>query len=921
MDSSQPSIVFDKSQQGGGVISSRSGPSLGRYAIRWIVGLALIFLMVLVIVLFYQGELSFLSGPASSINDELKAYLLTKQKQKIENPKRYDKPKEAQVYYVQKRAPFGQSSLPVERYGAASQHMRQMKRYSSATRSNRAFSAREFEMQAPAPQEPFSGAWQALGPGNVGGRTRALLIDPGNADIIYAAGVAGGVWKTTNGGTSWTALSDLIANLAVNSMAMSPQNPNVIYAGTGEGYFNGDFVRGDGIFKTTDGGVTWSQLLSPENKSDFHYVNDLVVSHNNAQVVYAATRAGVFRSIDGGAVWTQVQPSAVNGGCLDLAIRTEQDPDHVFAACGTFTQAAVFRTTDGGDSWASVLTEASMGRTSLAIAPSNEDIIYALSASVAFGQFEDGLHAVFRSTDGGGTWTPQVRNSNGDKLNTVLLTNPFFAFASECSFSVDSFFNQGWFDNVIAVDPLDPDVVWAGGIDLFRSDDGGMNWGLASYWSNSTEPQYVHADQHVIAFHPDYNGAGNKQMFVGNDGGVFRTDDALAATATGLQAPCDPSNASAQAWTSLNNGYGVTQFYHGAVYPDGLTYFGGTQDNGTIRGSQVAGVNAWSEIHGGDGGFVAVDPNNTQILFAELGGGLIQKSTDGGSVFAPASIGITESTNNFLFIAPFEMDPGNSNILWTGGAFMWRTTNQAESWEQASPFLPGVKSLSSVAISPQNSDVVIAGTSDGYTASTRSALSANSATVWTESPAAANHFISSLAFDPQDDQIVYATVSSFGTDHILKSVDTGSTWTPIDRRGQTDGIPDIPVHSIVIDPSDTRRLYVGTDLGVFVSTDDGQTWMVENSGFANVVTEKLVLNTHKGVNTLYAFTHGRGVFRVGLSPPAPSSNNGGSGNGGGGGCMLSPDGKFDALFLILVLLASFHALCQHYDLVQKRCDT
>ncbi|MEN8132107.1 MAG: hypothetical protein ABFS45_18405 [Pseudomonadota bacterium] len=900
--------------------SKRFRTGLRRSTVRWVVGLAVVCLITLGIVLLYQGEPPFLSGPVvASINDELKAYLLTKQKQKTEHPKRYDKPKEAQQYYVQKRAPFGQSSLPVERYGVASRHMRQMRRYSTATRSIRAFSAQKMEIVQAAAQEPFSGAWQALGPGNVGGRTRALLIDPNNADIIYAAGVAGGVWKTTNGGASWSALTDLIANLAVNSMAMSPGNANVIYAGTGEGYFNGDFVRGDGIFKTTDGGATWTQLLSTADNSDFHYVNDLVVSHKNAQIVYAATRMGVFRSTDGGAVWTQVHASSVQGGCLDLAIRTNRDPDHVFAACGTFTRATVFRTTDGGGTWVPVLgaSELFMGRTSLAIAPSNEEIIYALSASIAPGDFKDGLHAVFRSTDGGGTWTEQVSNIVGFNLNTVLLSNPFFAFSAECFSGVDSFFNQGWFDNVIAVDPLDANVVWAGGIDLFRSDDGGVSWGLASYWWNSTVDQYVHADQHVIVFHPDYNGAGNKQMFVGNDGGIFHTNNARATTATDpLQAPCVPGNTNLT-WTSLNNGYGVTQFYHGAVYPDGSTYFGGTQDNGTIRGSQAGGVNAWTEIHGGDGGFVAVDPNNTNILYAELGGGIIQKSTDGGNAFAQASTGITESTNNFLFIAPFEMDPSNSDILWTGGAFMWRTTNQAASWEQASPFLPGVRSLSAVAISPRNSNVVIAGTSDGHTASTRSALSADSTTAWTESPAAATHFISSLAFDPQNDQIVYATVSSFGADHVLKSTDTGSTWAAIDRRDQTDGIPDIPVHSIVIDPNDTSRLYVGTDLGVFVSTDGGQTWMVENTGFANVTTEKLVLNTHNGVDTLYAFTHGRGVFRVGLAPVS-SGDNGGSSGGGGGGCMLSADGEFDALFLFLVLLASLHILRQYYNLVRKK---
>ncbi|HKE04303.1 MAG TPA: hypothetical protein VKE91_09595, partial [Blastocatellia bacterium] len=159
--------------------------------------------------------------------------------------------------------------------------------------------------------------WTELGPGNVGGRTRALAIHPTNPDTIYAAAASGGVWKTTDGGARWAPLTDSLSNLAVNALALDGNDPNVIYAGTGEGFSNSDARRGVGIFKTTDGGATWT-LLTGTRATDFYYVNDIVISRNNSQRVYAATNAGVFRSIDGGATWTRVLDSQSNGGCQDL---------------------------------------------------------------------------------------------------------------------------------------------------------------------------------------------------------------------------------------------------------------------------------------------------------------------------------------------------------------------------------------------------------------------------------------------------------------------------------------------------------------------------------------------------------------------------------------------------------------------------
>jgi photosystem II stability/assembly factor-like uncharacterized protein len=441
------------------------------------------------------------------------------------------------------------------------------------------------------------GAWESLGPGNVGGRTRALLIHPTTPNVMYAAGVAGGVWKTTNAGARWEPLTDLMANIAVACLAFDPNNPNTIYAGTGEGFFNGNAVRGAGIFRTVDGGTNWSPITAT-GTSDFHYVNDIVISKANSQRIYAGTRTGIWRSLDGGGTWEKVLN--YTDGCLDLVIRTDQMTDYIFAACGTFGGGEIFRNTDasGAGTWTSVLKESGMGRTSLAIAPSNQNVVYAAAASTLSGTFRDGLHAVFRSTNSGeaGSWNAQVRNNNPLKLNTILFTNPLGAFRSECGIGANSFVNQGWYDNVIAVDPLDETKVWVGGIDLFRSDDSGVNWGLASYWwPEPSTPQYAHADHHIIAFHPQYNGGSNKQMFVGTDGGVYRTDDARAVVATGITAACNPA-ANSVRWTSLNNNYGVTQFYHGAVFPDGKRYFGGTQDNGTLLGTSTNGANGWREI-------------------------------------------------------------------------------------------------------------------------------------------------------------------------------------------------------------------------------------------------------------------------------------------------------------------------------------
>ncbi len=751
-----------------------------------------------------------------------------------------DHPGEAEEYYAMKRRG---AKDPHARYAAARIRMDSMSRFSSATGVVVKGSLRA---SADSVLEP----WTFLGPGNIGGRTRTLIIDPVTPDVMYAGGVSGGVWKTTDAGAHWRPIGDALTNLAVNSMVMDPRDNTILYAGTGEGYFREDVrgtglpLRGNGIFVTRDAGETWQQLPSTATE-DFHWVNDLAISRHDSKRVYAATRSGVWRSGDAGASWTRVLPTDVRGGCLELTERTDASQDYLFASCGTFEQATVYRAkrAEGDQAWEPVLSEPDMGRTSLAIAPSRPSTMYALSAANP----AQTLLAVFRSDRDGdeGTWTPVVTGRDPTKLNTLLLTNPLGASQPECGSGKANIVPMGWYCNVIAVDPADPERVWAAGVDLFRSDDGGRYWGVASYWWSGGAPSYAHADVHGIVFHPR-----DQSLFTLTDGGVFRSDNRLDAVAFGSTAPCSAGNSQVR-FTALNHNYGVTQFYNGAVFPDGHRFIGGAQDNGTLIGSIGGGVDGWQNVWGGDGGYVAINPVDPRIVYAESQNGNLVRATD-GITFRP----LTRRPNDeFLFVTPFVIDPNRPTTLWLGGRRLWRSDDEGNNWTAVSNALEGL--VSAVAVAPGQSETVLAGTNEGSMYRTRDG------SAWSRvSPRPG--FVSSIAFDPANPSTAYMTYAGFGGTHVWKSVDGGATWTGLDGEG--DGaLPDIPVHSIAID---TTRLYLGTDLGVFVSLDGGRRWAVENTGFAAAVTETVLIARGARGPAVYAFTHGRGVWRTELTPVA-----------------------------------------------------
>jgi photosystem II stability/assembly factor-like uncharacterized protein len=505
---------------------------------------------------------------------------------------RSDDPGGAAAYERARRAPLDPAVDPATALEAARARRAEMPRYS--VRLDIFLPAEE-----PAPTGAFVAeaaaalpAWEPLGPGNIGGRTRVLLVDPQDHDVLYVAAVSGGVFKAEDGGASWRPLSDALANVTVNSLVMDPSDPRVLWAGTGEGYFRelergtGLPLRGHGIFRTGDGGDTWEWLAATRGE-DFYWVNDLVASPHARGRLYAATRTGVWRSTDAGSTWQRLLDAAVHGGCLDLALRTDRTNDVLFAACGTFDQGSVYRNlaAEGEGGWEQVLSDPGMGRTSLAIAPSRQDVIYALAASNLPGPLggpDQGLHAVFRSSSGGatGSWQAQVRASSSNRLNALLLTNPIAAMAQECGDpDPDQFVTMGWYVNVVAVDPVDPERVWVAGVDWFRSDDGGRSWGPASYWWTTQHLSYTHADQQGCV---SPRGTAPPTRRSGWWATAASTEPTTPAHRSGTARSRFGRTPSRIRWYSLNHGLAVPVLPRRAGRGE---LPGGTQDNGTIIGS------------------------------------------------------------------------------------------------------------------------------------------------------------------------------------------------------------------------------------------------------------------------------------------------------------------------------------------------
>ncbi len=659
------------------------------------------------------------------------------------------------------------------------------------------------------PQSTISGitpaAWTWLGPGNIGGRVRAVAIHPTNTNTLWAGSVSGGIWKTTDAGVSWQVLDDFMSNMAVATLAIDPTNPDVLYAGTGEGFYNGDGIQGAGVFKTINGGATWTQL-SATNTSDWFYVNRLAISPSGG-VILAATSSGIWRSIDGGTIWTPVSPAHM----LDINF----DPTDSAKAVASSWGGGAWYSTDGGATWTKATFTGISGadRVEVAYAASSPSIVYA-SVDVNSGE-------VWKSTDGGTTYT---RVKTGDSYLG----------------------GQGWYDNIIWVDPTNPNKLIVGGIDLWRSANGGATFTKISQWWSA--PDSAHADNHIIIQDPGFNGTTNTKVYFGNDGGVYRANNVYTVAAT-------------TGWTELNNNLGITQFYGAAGNPTTGEIIGGTQDNGTLFYTPAGGAEGWTTPYGGDGGWSAADPTNPNYFYGEYVFLQIHRSSNRGIWSSDIYDGIADAGSCANFIAPFILDPNNANTMLAGGCSLWRSTNvkaATPSWASIKPPAAG-SAISAIAVAPGNSAVIWVGhnTGDVYKTTNGTVAAPTWAQVDVNTPNLPDRYATRVTIDKNNADIVYVTFGGFSPDNVWRTTDGGLTWADITGSGLT-GIPDVPVRSLVIHPDNSSWLYAGTELGIFTSENGGTDWLIPHAGPTNTSVDELFwMNT-----TLVAATHGRGLFKV-----------------------------------------------------------
>lgn len=790
-------------------------------------------------------------------------------------------------WHVQKRLGEGMDRLPMNALEPARRAMHKMDRSHAPTR----FDAGRDRLDAANPS-----AWTALGPFQKGGRTRRIVF--GEDGLMFAAGVSGGVWRSTRG-QAWTPLGDRLTNVNVGALVMSPADPAVMYAGTGELYrrTNRPYANmtGAGIFKTTNGGEDWVQLTATMTE-DFAYVSDIVISPNDAQRLYAATNTGVWRSDDGGVTFVQTLATDEGGGdrfegCTDLAIRPDLAWDWVIATCSSrstddrYWLPGLLPTTCGGpcdgriylnraagagDDWQVTLSEAGMGRTSVALFAGDPAVVYALAASNrpgpdkngdGVGDYDNGLHAVFRSNDGGRTWRPTLRNTDTHPVSTWILS-----FGWQARTDGQTPYGAGWYNQAIVVDPENPDVVWAGGMQLYRSDDGGRTFGLMSnYFEDgnnfATRAATMHPDIHTLVFSPEGD------LWIGNDGGVWLWQNGVGEP--DFENDGYNTHITDEAVFSPRvEGYTTTQFYHGSVSPDGSLVIGGMQDNGTdalnLPGALGGG---WIPVYGGDGAYSAYDPDGPYYYFSAQGPSLSR--VDGNfeyTALGPLLSGAAPGPGDFMFITPYILDPTDASILYAGGKRLYRGTANGDQWAIASaPFGPTFHDkANALAAAPSRPGRVLIGTGRAIYRNDAAKSSGQGAVLSSTSPR--DGWVSSLAFDPNDARIAYATYSTLGGQHVWKSENGGARFFPIDGEGPG-RLPDVPVHSLAVHPVDPDQLYIGTDLGVFFTGDGGRTWQVEETGFGGTIVERVAINRPRGPGTayLFAFTYGRGVWRAPLA--------------------------------------------------------
>lgn len=650
----------------------------------------------------------------------------------------------------------------------------------------------------------------------VTGRVAGVAQDPTNPGIIYVAAARGGIWKTTDGGVTWTPMSDNEVSLAIGALAIAPSNPQVLYAGTGEGnilYYATTFplnsinesYSGSGILQSSDGGATWNTQGANIFAGACFY--RIAVHPTDASTAFAASSKGLYRTTNAGGNWTQltnglpaIDPTVI--AATDVMI----DPTTPDTAYVAFWGSGIYKTTNANaanPAWTQVtngLPSASLGRISTAISPTSPQTLYALIANIG-----DAFNSFYVSTNGGAAWTSISA--------AAAVVQVYGAYTSN-----------------VSVDISTPDVVYISGLSLYKAVNRGGTWTVTDIG------QAIHADNHAFASHP----TDHLVIYAGNDGGIYKSSDGGAT------------------WDdTFNEGLTLTQFEFIDQHPTSdAVIIGGTQDNGT---EQFRNSPAFYHSADGDGGSAGVDRTTPRNMLHTYFGANIERSTQGGAFTSWANVsgGLSGSS---LFYPPLAFDPTNSQNVAFGMNGVFLDSAQGSGGWPISVALPGISGDVS-AISFVNSSLIYACSTSGQVYRLSKSGASWTASAIHAAPLPTGYWIWGISTLSADVNTVIVVFAGFGIHHVWRgsvaSSGTNATWADISGTG-ANHVPDIPVNALTIDPISASTFYIGTDIGVFRTTDAGVNWQQFSDGLPNTAVYDLAL--HAQTRLLRAATHGRGIW-------------------------------------------------------------
>ena len=655
--------------------------------------------------------------------------------------------------------------------------------------------------------------WQQVGPSNVPlessgrkrgiGRVNTIAFHPTDANTIYVGAPAGGFWKSVNGGQTWQTSTDFLANLGVSDIAIHPTNPDTIYIITGDR--DGGDTYAYGLLKSYDGGTSWQMTGLSFNITQYYKGNRILIDPNNPNVLIVATSNGIYRSVDGGNTF-------VNTFSISITSMEFHTTNSNVIYGGSKGSTSVYKSSDNGITWAQAGTglpsQSDVVRACVGVTADNPSVVYAL-----FGGNNNGFYGVYKSTDEGQTWSQQANSPNLLGWSTT---------GSDSD-------GQAWYDLAFEVSPQDENTLFVGGVNCWKSTNGGQSWNINTHWYGGGGATYMHADEHMLKYNPL-----NNYVYSGNDGGLYYSSD------------------NGNIWTDISDGLQITQFYSlGVSQTVQDKVITGAQDNGTF----LKTATNWDAVIGGDGMECIIDYTNANIMYGALYYGDIRKSTNGGNSFS--SIG---PSNNGAWETPYELDRNNPEIMYIGYDELHKTTDGGNSWNIITNNETNGGKIDEIGMSKSNSNVIYF--SDGANIFTTTNGGGSWVNINNNLP---YKTISYIIVHPNDANKVWVTLSGYtATEKVYKTIDGGNTWVNISGT-----LPNIPVNCIVLDESsNNENLYIGTDLGVFITDSTLTDWnMFNNNSLPNVIVSELEIQYQS--NKLIAATYGRGLWNIDLQITSP----------------------------------------------------